>query len=51
MVTAKELLESPDGAMRDVVMVARARDAANLCTGFIWIAEAPLSTRTGMRKR
>lgn len=37
-ITAEELLESPDGGMRDTVMIADVHGAKNLCAGFVWIA-------------
>ncbi|MBM7789619.1 cupin domain-containing protein [Tenggerimyces flavus] len=33
-----EIIESPDGGMRDVVLIADALGAKNLCAGFVWIA-------------
>jgi quercetin dioxygenase-like cupin family protein len=33
-----EILESPDGGMRDVVLVADAEGARNLSAGLVWIA-------------
>lgn len=37
-VESEELLESPDGGMRDTVLIADAHGAKNLCAGFVWIA-------------
>ena len=34
----ESLLESPDGGMRDVVMVAEPVGAKNLCAGLVWVS-------------
>lgn len=31
-------MESPDGGMRDAVLVADAHGAKSLCAGFVWVA-------------